>query len=242
MTYSMSTKQKRTPGLVKRGETWHIDKWVRGRRLCESAGTSDRAEAERYLARKLEEMRQAEVYGVRPRRTFRQAATKHLNESRKASIADDAKWLKQLDPFIGDLALDAVHMGALTRFIEARRAQGAKTRTINHALKVVRHILRLASDEWLDEYGLTWLPSVPKIKLLPEHDLRKPYPLVAGTGPAVSGATDSPRAEYVFAFRGHRLTTSTTQGGSRHVLVRGYLRCVFTISSTRLDGACARPA
>ena len=173
----MSTKQKRTPGLVKRGETWHIDKWVRGRRLCESAGTNDRAEAERYLARKLEEMRQAEVYGVRPRRTFRQAATKHLNESRKATIADDAKWLKQLDPFIGDLALDAVHMGALTRFIEARRAQGAKTRTINHALKVVRHILRLASDEWLDEYGLTWLPSVPKIKLLPEHDLRKPYPL-----------------------------------------------------------------
>ena len=98
----MSTKQKRTPGLVKRGETWHIDKWVRGRLLCESAGTSDRAEAERYLARKLEEMRQAEVYGVRPRRTFRQAATKHLNESRKATIADDAKWLKQLDPFIGD--------------------------------------------------------------------------------------------------------------------------------------------
>ena len=42
---------------------------------------------------------------------------------------------------------------------------------------MVRHILRLASDEWLDEYGLTWLPSVPKIKLLPEHDLRKPYPL-----------------------------------------------------------------
>ena len=68
-------------------------------------------------------------------------------------------------------------MGALTRFIEVRRAQGAKTRTINHALKVVRHILRLASDEWLDKYGLTWLPSVPRIKLLPEHDLRKPYPL-----------------------------------------------------------------
>ncbi|MGH8644576.1 MAG: tyrosine-type recombinase/integrase [Gammaproteobacteria bacterium] len=173
----MSTKQKRTPGLVKRGEIWHVDKWVRGRRLCESTGTSDRAEAEKYLARKLEEIRQAEIYGVRPRRTFRQAATKHLNECRKATIADDAKWLKKVEPFIGDLPLDAVHMGTLGRFIEARRAQGVKTRTINHALKVVRHILNLARDEWLDGYGLTWLSSTPKIKLLPEHDLRKPYPL-----------------------------------------------------------------
>ena len=101
----MSSKQKRTPGLVKRGEAWHIDKWVRGRRLCESTGTRDPQEGERYLARKLEEIRQAEVYGVRPKRTFRQAATRYLEESRKATIADDALWLRQLDPFIGKLPL-----------------------------------------------------------------------------------------------------------------------------------------
>ncbi|KTC64901.1 integrase (plasmid) [Legionella adelaidensis] len=29
----------------------------------------------------------------------------------------------------------------------------------------------------MDEFGLTWLNSAPKIKLLPEPDLRKPYPL-----------------------------------------------------------------
>jgi integrase len=29
----------------------------------------------------------------------------------------------------------------------------------------------------MDEYGLTWLGSAPKIKLLPEHDARRPYPL-----------------------------------------------------------------
>lgn len=29
----------------------------------------------------------------------------------------------------------------------------------------------------MDEYGLTWLAHAPKIKLLPEHDLRKPCPL-----------------------------------------------------------------
>lgn len=44
-------------------------------------------------------------------------------------------------------------------------------------MKVVRRILNLASSEWMDEFGLTWLANPAKIKLLPEHDLRKPYPL-----------------------------------------------------------------
>ena len=95
------SKQKRTPGLIKRGDTWHVDKQIGGRRLCESTGTGDQAEAERYLAHRIEEIRQAEVYGIQPKRTFRQAATKHLNESQKATLADDAKWLKQLLDFCG---------------------------------------------------------------------------------------------------------------------------------------------
>ena len=122
----MSSKQKRTPGLVKRGEAWHIDKWVRGRRLCESTGTSERGEAERYLARRLEQLRQAEVYGIRPRRAFREAATKYLNEStHKRGIADEAMHLRQLDPFIGDLPIEGVHMGTLKAFINrAAHARG----------------------------------------------------------------------------------------------------------------------
>lgn len=171
------SKQKRTPGLIKRNGLWHIDKQVRGRRLCESTGTGDLQEAERYLIRRLEETRQAEVYGVRPKRSFRQAATKHLNEATKSSIGEDAKWLRRLDAFIGDTPIDGIHLGTLAPFIEARRHEGVKTRTINQSLKVVRHILHLAATEWIDEFGLTWLASAPKIKLLPEPDLRKPYPL-----------------------------------------------------------------
>jgi integrase len=68
-------------------------------------------------------------------------------------------------------------MGTLQPFIAIRRKAGIKTRTINHGLQVVRHILNLAAGEWMDEHGLTWLASAPKIKLLPEPDLRKPYPL-----------------------------------------------------------------
>jgi hypothetical protein len=49
-----------------------------GRRLFESTGTGDLAEAERFLARRLEEIRQATVYGVRPERTFEQAAVEYI--------------------------------------------------------------------------------------------------------------------------------------------------------------------
>ena len=169
--------RKRLPGLYLRGGVWHIDKRVRGSRLCESTGTGDLTEAEAYLARRLEESRQARVFGVRPHRTFRQAATRYLNEATKASLQDDALHLKALDPFIGDLRLDQVHMGSVQAFIAHRRRQGVKTRTINHALQVVRHILNLAAGEWLDEHGLTWLQTAPRIKFLREDDRRAPYPL-----------------------------------------------------------------
>ena len=46
--------RKKIPGLVNRQGTWHIDKVIRGRRVCESTGTSDLEEAERYLARRME--------------------------------------------------------------------------------------------------------------------------------------------------------------------------------------------
>lgn len=42
----------------------------------------------------------------------------------------------------------------------------------------MRHILGLCADDWLDDNGQTWLAHAPKIKLIPETDSRKPYPLV----------------------------------------------------------------
>src|SRR3990167_1728794 len=170
--------RKRIPGLYKRYGLWQIDKTVFGRRICESTGSSDLEEAKRYLAKHIEEIRQATVYGVRPKRTFETAAAKFLMENQyKRSLSSDAGRLKVLMQYIGDLSLNSLHMGTLQPFIDARKRDGLKTRTINHGLKVVRRILNLAASEWIDEFGLTWLAGASKIKLLPEHDLRKPYPL-----------------------------------------------------------------
>jgi integrase len=169
---------KRMPGLVKRGTTWHINKKVDGVRICESAGTNRLEEAEKYLVRRLETIRQATVYGVRPKHVFREAATRYLLEHQhKASIDDDARTLKLLDKFIGHLPLEAVHMGSLQVFIQARQKEGVKNRTVNYGLEVVRCILNLSASEWLNESGLSWLTAAPKIRLLPRSDQREPYPL-----------------------------------------------------------------
>jgi integrase len=157
---------------------WHIEKVVNGKAIYESCGTSDQKEAERYLAKRLDEIRQASVYGLRPDRNFRVAATKYLNENQhKASIVSDAYMLKSLDSFIGELPISKLHDGTLQPYINARCASGIKSKSINNALSIVRRILNLAARKWRDEYGLTWLETSPLISMQPIHDSRKPYPL-----------------------------------------------------------------
>lgn len=170
--------RKKPPGLVWRTGVWHIDKRINGQRVCCSTGADRLDEAERFLARLMEEARQASVYGVRPSRTFEQAAAKFVLENQhKRSLHSDVGRLKLLMPWIGTARLDRIHTGTLQPWINHRRTGGAAVGTINHGLKVVRRILNLATSEWVDEYGMTWLASAPRIKLLSDTNKRKPYSL-----------------------------------------------------------------
>jgi len=170
--------RKKIPGLQKRFGVWHIDKKVFGQRICESTGANSLEEAEKYLARRIEQVRQTKVYGIRPERTFREAATRYLKENlHQASIENSALHIRQLDSFIGSLTLNQIHSGSLQPFVKTRQKIGRRNKTINLALGIVRRILNLAASEWIDENGLTWLDHAPKIKLLSTKDSRKPYPL-----------------------------------------------------------------
>ena len=166
-------------GLRQRGSVWHIDKQIKGYgRIHESCRTTDRREAEQYYIYRLEQIRQEVLYGKRPEKVFREAATKYLKEhSHLSSIADHARMLTQLDPFIGDLTLEQVHDETLKPFIAHRLTEGVKHKTVNSALGVVRRILTLAARRWRDEQGKTWLETPPLLTMLPLIDTRQPYPL-----------------------------------------------------------------
>ena len=96
-------------------------------------------------------------------------------EQHKRTIDDDVSRLKGLLPWIGSQPLDRIHRGILQPWINSRRRARAAVGTINHGLQIVRRITNLAAGKWVDEQGLTWLQTAPKIKLLANSDKRKPY-------------------------------------------------------------------
>lgn len=115
---------------------------------------------------------------MRPSRSFEQAAAEFVLENQhKRSLDTDVGLLKQLMPWIGHLPLERIHREVLQPYVGARREESRSAGTINHGLKIVRRVLNLAAQEWMDEYGLTWLASAPKVKLLPDTHKRPPYPL-----------------------------------------------------------------
>lgn len=173
--------RKQITGLTRRGDGfWHIDKQIRGHgRLCESTGESDREKAETYLILRIEQLRQVKVYGARPMHTWRQAATRFLEEyAHQKSAWLSATYLGQLDPYIGDLAVHEIDDEALQGYVDDRLELGRKPRTVNVALQRVVRVLNLAARKWRDDNHQPWLDSVPMIQMLDERKKRRePYPL-----------------------------------------------------------------
>ena len=173
---------KRPPGLYKRGNTWHIDKQVKGYgRLCESTGCNNLSDACQALEDRIHQIRKA-VVGVDPIIIWREAATKYLVENQdKASILNDALHLKGLDSYIGDFSLQDIHDDTLRPYVSDRRKAGIRTNSINRALALIRRILNLAARSWRRASGRPWLSSAPLITMQKppqgKSDARKPYNL-----------------------------------------------------------------
>lgn len=170
--------RRKSAGLQLRGRIWWIDKRVRGYgRVAESCGTCDLAEAERYLTHRLEEIRQAMVYGVRPVRTFQQAAIKYIEENQhKKHVERYIAAFNRLMPHIGHLRLDRVHNGTLEPYRRARRADGISAGTMRRELSCLRRVLNLAARVWRHDAGMSWLESPPLIEM-EQGPARRPYPL-----------------------------------------------------------------
>ncbi len=170
--------RRKSPGLYKRGQIWWIDKSIKGYgRLAESCGTRDLGEAERYLTHRLEEVRRAMVYGIRPTRTFKQAAIKYLEDNQHKKGLERYIWaFHRAMPHIGDLRLDRIHNDSLAKYRRARRADGAAAGTINKELSCIRRVLNLAARVWRHDNGMSWLDAPPLIEM-EQGPARKPYPL-----------------------------------------------------------------
>jgi integrase len=163
-------------------QCWTINKWVKGKRIYERTKYSkaQRDKAERRLTYLSEKLYEQELYGLRPTRTFREAAVKYcLDNTHLRTINWVENQLRRLDPYIGDYELDKVHKdcAGLQQLISDLRAANRKRKTINAYLEVVRRILNKAAYEWRDETNLSWLERAPRIRLLDTSDSRAPQPI-----------------------------------------------------------------
>lgn len=176
---------RKMPGLYKQRRSdgsfeWKIDKRVRKYgRICESTGTSDYDEAEKYLTRRLEGIRQATVFGVRQKRRFREAATKYLNDHvRRRGIGRDRTALANLDQYIGDKMLDEIHDGSFQSYRDDRAKEGICIGTMDRDIGTAARVLEEAARKWRDEKtNLTWLVETPMIEYQRAYNKRLPYPL-----------------------------------------------------------------
>lgn len=142
-------------------------------------GKDEYEKAEHFLIKRLNEIRDAQRFGIRPERVFRIAAAKFLMEHRHLStIGDIAITFKQVDPWIGHLPLKSIHDGTLAPLVADWRTRALSNRTINIVLSRVRRVLRLAAMKWRDENNLTWLETPPLLTTLNERETQRvPYPL-----------------------------------------------------------------
>jgi integrase len=170
---------RRVPGIYPGGEgTWTVDKWYASTRLFRR-GFADFEEAEKWLIRRLEQLRAAEVHGKRPERLFSEAAAHYLVKFEdKPSIVTETYHLQSVMPTIGHLPITHVHDGALVPHVEKRLGEGRAHKTVNLELGIVRRVLNLCATSWRDEGGLTWLDQAPKVTLLPlAGHQREPRPI-----------------------------------------------------------------
>ena len=168
---------KRTPGLRKKGEIWHIEKVIAGQLIRQSTGESELDQAERYLAQLIESQRKEKVYGERLDRTFNQAAARYVDEyGHKRSIDRSIQALKLVMPYIGEIPLLKIHSGVLDDFIKERKKAGITAGTLNRDMGVIRRVLSLSARLWRDDRGRPWLDTVP---MIPNIDgvKRKPRPI-----------------------------------------------------------------
>ena len=160
---------RRQTGLFRRGRVWQIDKVVKGYgRLRESTGTTDRREAEDFLAEKLARIGEWVSQGVQVDRTFAEAAAKYLSEmSHIRTIDETIRCIDWLVGQIGDVRLVEIEPAMIDRLILFRQEQGNVNATINRFMEKLRAILTKAV-EW------QWIITAPKVRLLkmPKNRIR----------------------------------------------------------------------
>jgi integrase len=174
------TVGKRGDGALIRVEgqaNWYSVLCVRGKQHEISTGTPDLKLAKRVHRQKLDEL-------AADRQGLKQFTTPQHRQLQFGSLLDDLvsdyrvrrvkslgsalSHLKPLRHHFGDWRALEITFRAIEAYITTRREDVKSNATINRELELLRRALRLAHDRQL-------LPSIPKVRVLPEHNTRQGF-------------------------------------------------------------------
>lgn len=120
-----------------------------------STGTRDRDKAQEVHDRQQFELWEVRRLGVKPRRTWDEAALKWLQEKKhKKSYGDDVRRIRWFTPHLRGLYLEEITRQLIDDLL-TKRLKGVSNRTRDLYLAVVRGIMRRAMREW------QWIDHVP---------------------------------------------------------------------------------
>lgn len=155
----------REKGLYRRSDSRYW--WVKavlpnGRRIHQSSGTESQEEAVALLAKLKGEAFRETHLGIQTPRHWQEAVVRYLAlKGNLRSIADVRRTFRKLDPYLGELYLGQITGDVIWSVVQGELKKGNMPATVNRYLCVLRALLRMARDEW------QWIPSFPKIRLLP---------------------------------------------------------------------------
>lgn len=128
--------------------------------LYRSSGTANKRQAQRLHDKLTSERWEQQNLGVKPERTWDDAATKWLEEtSHKRTHEWDKSILRWMAPHLSGRALNAINRELLDEVRKAR-SKGVAASTVNRYMALVRSILRRACHDW------EWIDRVPKVGML----------------------------------------------------------------------------
>jgi integrase len=156
----MSLKLYRRPG----SKVWYVRGTVRGIRCYETAGTSERIQAETYRATREAQLYEQSVFGARSVASFAQAAVSYLEFEERGKV-DKAYVARLINHFGNNKPLGQVDQAAADRAVTAIVGNDAKPATKRRGVYApLIAILNHAADRKWCEHPRFKLPTLPRGK------------------------------------------------------------------------------
>jgi integrase len=146
------------------GAIWWVGFYSRGKRVRESSGSKDEADARRLLRRRLKEVAAGSHEPEADRLTYNDLRAAYISDHKLQRATDgEAKLLApvaRLDRFFSGLRVSEITTKAMKDFAALLQSEGLANGSINRSLSALRRMFNLAKEE----ERLRFLPYFPMLE------------------------------------------------------------------------------